>query len=140
MIELADTSAWYGSVRDPVLERDFHSGLIAREIVTCEPVKLELLRGARNPADFARRRRELDALGQCPIPERLWRRAMDVYQALCDEGPGNDYHRRVGHVDLLIAAAAEAAGVPVLHYDADFDAIAAVTGQAARWIAPAGSL
>lgn len=42
--------------------------------------------------------------------------------------------------DLLIAAAAEAAGLIVLHYDADFDRIAAVTGQLSEWIVPAGSI
>ena len=42
--------------------------------------------------------------------------------------------------DLLIAAAAEANGVTVLHYDADFDRIAAVTGQPCEWIVPAGSV
>ena len=35
---------------------------------------------------------------------------------------------------------AEAAGVTVLHYDADFDAIAAVTHQETEWVAPRGSL
>jgi predicted nucleic acid-binding protein len=39
----------------------------------------------------------------------------------------------------LIAAAAEASNLSVLHYDADFDRIAAVTGQACEWIVPAGS-
>ncbi len=42
--------------------------------------------------------------------------------------------------DLLIAAAAEQLAVAVLHYDADFDAIAAVTGQRCQWVVPAGSL
>ncbi len=42
--------------------------------------------------------------------------------------------------DLLIAAAAEELDVGVLHYDADFDSIAAVTGQRCRWVVPAGSL
>lgn len=42
--------------------------------------------------------------------------------------------------DLLIAAAAEAAGLIVLHYDADFDRIAAATGQPCEWIVPAGSI
>lgn len=41
--------------------------------------------------------------------------------------------------DLLIAAAAEAHDLSVLHYDADFDRIAAVTGQACEWVVPAGS-
>ena len=41
--------------------------------------------------------------------------------------------------DLLIAAGAEARNLSVLHYDADFDRIAAVTGQACEWVVPAGS-
>jgi predicted nucleic acid-binding protein len=42
--------------------------------------------------------------------------------------------------DLLIAAAAEQAGYTVLHYDADFDLIALVTGQPCQWVVPAGSV
>ena len=42
--------------------------------------------------------------------------------------------------DLLIAAAAEARGLIVLHYDSDFDQIAAVTGQTCEWVVPAGSI
>lgn len=42
--------------------------------------------------------------------------------------------------DLLIAAAAEQAGYTVLHYDADFDLIASVTGQPCQWVVPAGSV
>ncbi len=41
--------------------------------------------------------------------------------------------------DLLVAAAAEALDVAVLHYDGDFDLIASVTGQLCGWIVPAGS-
>jgi predicted nucleic acid-binding protein len=46
----------------------------------------------------------------------------------------------VKHPDLLIAAAAEAAGVTVLHYDEDYDRIAEITGQPTCWLAPTGSL
>ena len=42
--------------------------------------------------------------------------------------------------DLLIAAAAEEAKLIVLHYDADFDLIAKVTGQSCQWVVPAGSI
>ena len=42
--------------------------------------------------------------------------------------------------DLLVAAAAEQAGYTVLHYDADFDHIAAVTGQPCQWVVPPGSI
>jgi predicted nucleic acid-binding protein len=42
--------------------------------------------------------------------------------------------------ELFVAAAAEALGLAVLHYDGDFDLIASVTGQSCRWVVPAGSL
>jgi predicted nucleic acid-binding protein len=46
----------------------------------------------------------------------------------------------IAPTDLLIAAAAEAAGIPVLHYDEDYDRIAAITGQDVQWLAPRGTL
>ena len=42
--------------------------------------------------------------------------------------------------DLLVAAAAEELQIAVLHYDADFDRIAAITGQACRWVVPSGTI
>ncbi len=42
--------------------------------------------------------------------------------------------------DLLIAAAAEQEQLTLLHYDADFDLIAAATGQKCEWIVPRGSV
>lgn len=38
------------------------------------------------------------------------------------------------------AAAAEAAGLVVFHYDRDFDFIATVTGQRTEWVLPAGAV
>ena len=42
--------------------------------------------------------------------------------------------------DLLVAAAAEEAGLTVLHYDADFDFISRATGQPCEWVVPAGTI
>ena len=42
--------------------------------------------------------------------------------------------------DLLVAATAEGAGLVVLHHDADFDRISAVTGQRCEWVVSAGSI
>ena len=39
-----------------------------------------------------------------------------------------------------VAAAAESAGVPVLHSDGDFDLITEVSGIDTRWVRPRGSL
>lgn len=43
-------------------------------------------------------------------------------------------------LDMMIAVAAERAGLTVLHYDKDFDLIAGVTGQSCEWVAPKGFL
>jgi predicted nucleic acid-binding protein len=42
-------------------------------------------------------------------------------------------------VDALVAAVAEARGLTVLHHDADFELVAAVTGQHHRWIVERGT-
>ncbi len=41
---------------------------------------------------------------------------------------------------MLIAAAAEEQGLILMHYDADFDQIAKVTGQHCLWVVPAGTV
>ncbi len=64
-------------------------------------------------------------------------RAVEVQDALAERSQ----QRGVKIADLLIAAAAEAAGLVVLHYDHDFDHIAEITGQATdEWILPAGTV
>jgi len=136
--ELADTSAWVWSRRVPQLRADFDGRVLDLDILTCEMVKLELLTEARNGKEFDRRREQLDALPQHSMGRSEWLRALDVYARLAHQGGA--HQRSVKHADLLIAAAAERAEVPVLHYDQDFDRIAAITGQPTRWLAPRGSL
>jgi hypothetical protein len=52
-------------------------------------------------------------------------RAIEVQALLADRG----MHRGPAVPDLLVAAAAERAGLTVLHVDRDFETIAEVTGQ-----------
>lgn len=49
-------------------------------------------------------------------------------------------HRGIPPTDLLIAAAAESAGVELVHYDCDYERIAGVTALDARWLVPDGTL
>jgi predicted nucleic acid-binding protein len=49
-------------------------------------------------------------------------------------------HHRVPIPDLIIAAAAEAAGLTLLHYDHDYDTIAEVTRQPAEWVVQRGTV
>lgn len=63
------------------------------------------------------------------------RRAAQVQRMLAAK---HQWGRKVP--DLLIAAAGEKHGLVVLHYDADFDRIASVSGQSCEWVVPSGSV
>ena len=137
-MELADTSAWTNRHRSEVVRQHFDARLADQQIATCDPVVFELLWIERNATSVRGLRDELDALRHAPVGPRIWRRAFDVFEQLAARGPL--HHRQVGLPDLLIAAAAERAELPVLHYDRHFELIASVTGQEVRALAPLGSL
>lgn len=139
MMELADTSAWGSRQRlSPEQRAELKRRIEGGEVATCAAVKHELLYSARNLEDFRERRAVIGALPHCPIGREEWERALDVYELLAARGGA--HQREVPFNDLLVAAAAEAAGLPVLHYDRHFERIAEVTGQPVRAIAPLGSL
>lgn len=106
------------------------------QAATCSMIDLEVLFSARNAQEHReiRRRREL-AYTQVPLTEEIFRRAIAVQGQLALQG-----RHRIPIPDLVIAAAAESANMTVLHYDADFDLIAEITGQRVEWVAPRGSL
>ncbi len=137
-MQLADTSAWQVAKRAGEAGVEFKVRVGNGLIGTCSMVMLELFASARNGSDFDRMQEELDALRLYQIGQSQWGRAIQVYRELAHQG--GSHQRSVGHADLLIAAAAEAADVELLHYDEDFDRVAAITGQPTRWIAPKGSL
>ena len=138
-MELADTTVWS---KRRLLPPDGHGAFEVQlqrgDVATCDPVKAELLYTARNVDELRAMRADLQSLPFCPIGSEGWARAFDVYELLAARGGA--HHREVPFNDLLIAAAAEAAGMPVLHYDRHFERIAEVTGQPVRAIAPLGSL
>lgn len=106
-----------------------------RLVATCPVIDLEVLYSARSPVDYERIRAERRALPTCPITAEVTDRALDVQRMLAAHG-----RHRVPLPDLLIAAVAELNDLTVLHYDADFDRIAGVTGQPVSWVAPPGSI
>lgn len=70
------------------------------------------------------------------MPSELWTRARQTQLALAANGD----HRRVPPADLLLASAAEEAGVVLVHYDRDYERIAAVSGLRHQWLVPDGTL
>ena len=133
---LIDTSA-HARSQHPVI-RNLIAGLIAdRAAATCVTVDLEAGYSGRDVADvreIARRRRELYVV--LPVSGGIADRARDVQLRMAARG----HHRAAGVIDLLTAAIAEHHGAVMLHYDADFEQIAATTGQPHRWIVPRSTL
>ena len=104
----------------------------------CAQVELEILFSARSAQDYENIALELTALPHVPCGEESFTRALEVQRQLAHVG--GLHHRSVTISDLIIAAAAELADLPVWHYDEDFDRVAAITGQRSVWIARRGSL
>ena len=78
----------------------------------------------------------------CPLAQvepADWDCARGTFRGLSAVTGG--YQQTVPLADALIAAVAERVGLAVVHYDydEDFERIAALTGQAHRWVVPRGS-
>jgi predicted nucleic acid-binding protein len=96
---------------------------------------LEVGYSARNVREWDRLADNLDVFELVETTADHLRRARQVQRLLATK------HQRGRKIpDLLIAAAAEAENLTVLHYDQDFDHIARVTGQRCEWVVPAGSV
>ena len=125
---LGDTTAWIALRRGrPAAVASVRRLLRRGTLAVCDPVALELLRGARNVRELNALRAGLALLPACAVAPSSWTRAQDVLEGLARHRGGR--HRGVPPMDLLIAAVAHEHGLPVLHDDGHFDLIAEVTGQ-----------
>jgi predicted nucleic acid-binding protein len=123
-----DTSAEVGAVIDPLL--------IEGELATCGIIDLEVLYSAESPGAYASFASALRRLPRVHVTEAVLDRALEVQGRLAERSQ----HRGVSLPDLITGACAESAGLTVLHYDADYERIAEVTGQSVQWVVPRGSV
>ncbi len=123
-------------ISHPTVKAVLEPLLVEGHLATCAVTNLEMLFSARSGAEWDMVREQLQGLPAVPITPTVCTRAIEVQGMLWHSGKV----RAVGIPDLLIAAAAEVAGLSVLHYDTDFDLVAAVTGQESRWVVAAGSV
>ena len=134
LTHLVDTSVWTKLRRQEVrrvVEPLAQTGSLARAGIS----DLELGFSARSANEWDQISEALGAFELIETSADHVRRARHVQRLLAAK------HQRGRKVpDLLIAAAAEAHELVVLHYDADFDRIARVTGQRTQWVVPAGSV
>ena len=131
---LADKSA-YARMHHAAVAARLTPLVVDGYVATCPIIDLEVLYSARSRHDYEEILIERGALPSSPITESVTDRALEVQRLLAERG-----QHRLALPDLLIAAVAELNGLTVIHYDADYDRIAEITGQTVEWVVPRGSI
>lgn len=128
---LVDTAVWTWARdrRFPELANWFNTEVRSGRVLVCDQIILELIRLAPNETRAHGLAGRLSAFDAVTMPRDVWSRAGEVQLAMAGSGD----HCCVPPADLLIAATAERAGVPLIHYDQDYERIAAVTRQPHLW-------
>jgi predicted nucleic acid-binding protein len=133
---LADKSALARQETRPEVREVVEPLLLAGEIAICGIVELELLFSATGRATYRALANALRGMPKVEVDQGCFDRALEVQAMLAERSQ----HRAVPLPDLLVAACAERTGLAVLHYDADFERIAELTGQAEQWVVPRGTV
>ena len=137
MIELFDTSALILAARHAGAAQALREAIGGSGLAVTDIVVVEYLDGARNLAEYDRFAWGLGAAQRLQAESADWDRILEVHRLLAASGPG--HQRSVSVLDLIVAAVAERHGAMLVHYDEDYDRIAALTGQPVRWVVPRGS-
>ena len=117
---LVDTSAWVEFFRDtgsPTCTRV--DELLDGEVATCDPIRMEVLAGARDESHLNDLRRLLARASVVDLVPGDYEDAAALYRACRRRG---ETVRKL--IDCLISAVAIRAGVPVLQADNDYEVLA----------------
>jgi predicted nucleic acid-binding protein len=139
---LLDMSAWGRVLLDRLPGDDqarFEQAVRDGDVLACEPFLLEALYSARDAVDHARLHKHLATLPFAASAASTLPLAL-ASQARLARTPGVSH--RVKPIDLVLSAIADEQALGILHYDHDYDVIAAHSGLRLRsvWIAPRGSM
>jgi predicted nucleic acid-binding protein len=117
---LIDTSAWIEFLRDtgsPVCQRVID--VLGSEIATCEPIRMEVLAGARDERHLGELRGLMARAVVVPMEVSDYEDAAAWYRVCRRNG---DTVRKL--IDCLIASVAIRSRSSLLHCDSDFDVLA----------------
>lgn len=131
---LADTSV-FARLSKPPVSAAFAQRAAEGHVALCAPVAFELGYSARNHDDYVAVKDRLLAFPMVAVTDADLRRCLEIQEALSARGQ----LRAVSLVDALVCATAEGRGLTILHYDADFELVASITGQQHEWIVPRGT-
>jgi len=135
-IYLADTSVYVLRAKHAAVRDRFAELITEGRLAACPMTALEYLNNAPDPDGYEVVWGAIMAQRWIDVTSAAMDRALEVHRELAR----TSQHRHFRLPDLIIAATAELSGATVLHYDADYDRIARVTGQPVEWVAEKGSL
>ena len=138
-VVLACTRSDAGRRLNPDAIERFDEAVREDRLHVSPPFRLEARYSARTATDFAALSSHLDDFRQAGGDAETWLLAERAQHELADDP---SVSHRVRLPDLLLAAIASRHSLGVLHYDGDYDLIAAHTALdfESVWIAPAGSV
>jgi predicted nucleic acid-binding protein len=131
---LVDTSV-FARLAKPAVAAAFAPYAATGQVGICAPVAFEIGYSAKSHDDYLIVAERLLSFTAVPITEADHRRSLEIQLALSAKGQ----HRALSLVDALVAAVAEAREMTILHYDGDYETVAAITGQRHEWIVPRGT-
>lgn len=129
---LADTSAWMEARRDAKGRKLLLEAIERGEVRWCWPVRYELMVDARGADGIAAVERTLEGLREIPVDRGVQRAVLATMRELATAGTHGAH--RFPLTDLTVAAAAQQAGIDILHFDQHLERLGDHLGVESHWI------
>lgn len=129
---LADTSAWMQARRDAKARKLLLEAIERGDVRWCWPVRYELMVDARGSDGIAAAERTLESLREVPLDRSVQRAVLATMRELAAAGSHGAH--RFPLTDLTVAAAAQHAGIDILHFDQHLERLGKHLGVESHWI------
>lgn len=129
---LADTSAWMQARRDAKARKLLLEAIERGDVRWCWPVRYELMVDARGSDGVAAAERTLESLREVPMDRSVQRAVLATMRELAAGGSHSAH--RFPLTDLTVAAAAQHAGIDILHFDQHLERLGEHLGVESYWI------
>lgn len=130
---LVDTSAWMQARRDSKARALLVDAVERGDVCWCWPVRYELMVDARGSEGIAAVERTLEGLREIPVDRTVQRAVLATMRELAAAGSHGAH--RYPLTDFAVAAAAQNAGIGIVHFDQHLERLGDHLGIEAHWIA-----
>jgi predicted nucleic acid-binding protein len=130
---IVDTSAWIAAHRLPRARELLLAAIERGDVGWCWPVRYELMVDARDMEAIGVLDRTFETLPEVAVDRSVQRHVLSTMRELARRGSHGAH--RLPLADLTVAAAAQASGRAVVHFDRHFERLGEVLGVDVWWVA-----